>query len=83
MTPLEEVKTISKIANRSIAEGNRRDKINIVMDLEFTHEECPLDLAGLLRANGGDFAHDICGIAENMNHETKQLDNCFVPRFAL
>lgn len=83
MTPLEEAKTISKIANRSIENGDPRVKMHIVLDLEFVQSDCPLDLSGLLAANNGDFVHDLCGIAENMNRHTHKLENGFVPRFAV
>ena len=78
---------ISEIADRAfdIYEniGVKTKKIHIVMDLTMTHENgCPLRLFDLLKADDFNFAHDIGGINRNLNHETYQLDNCFIPRFA-
>ena len=51
------------------------------MDIEFTHEALNLDLDLLLKFDGT-FYHDISGIYRNINRETKQFKNCFVPRSA-
>jgi hypothetical protein len=54
------------------------------MDIHFCIEGgCNLDLEGLLSADDINFGHDIVGIHNNLNHETYQLDNCFLPRFAI
>ena len=58
-------------------------KIDVMMDLEYTNEETPLDLEKFLNFDGGDFAHDICGIFHNFNRATKSMDNFFVPRCAV
>lgn len=57
-------------------------KLEILMDIEFVNEVCPLDLPGLLNAGPGDFSHDIGGIYKHFNRATKQLEDCFVPRYA-
>ena len=52
-----------------------------MMDLTATHNNgCKLDLANLLAAQDGDFAHDVFGIREWLNRDTGQL-GCFTPRF--
>ena len=72
---------ISEIADRAVAMFGCR-KIDIVMDLCYCIEGgCDLDLEALLKADDFNFGHDICGIHNNINHETQKLDNCFLPRF--
>lgn len=67
------------------AEINRMFKtgrINLMMDIEFTNDVIPLDLAALASADDLNFAHDVFGIHKNFNRETKTLMNGFVPRYA-
>lgn len=72
---------ISKIADRAVAMFGCR-KIDIVMDLCYCIEgSCDLDLEKLLSADDFNFGHDIAGIHNHLNRETKKLDNCFLPRF--
>ena len=74
---------ISKIADRAVEMYDCR-KIDIVMDLCYCIDGgCNLDLEALLKADDVNFGHDICGIHTHLNHETKQLEHCFLPRFAL
>lgn len=55
-----------------------------IMDLTACHNNgCPLDLKGLLESKDMDLFHDICGINGNLNRETGELENCFLPRYAL
>ena len=73
---------ISKIADRAVAMFGCR-KIDIVMDLCYCIEGgCDLDLERLLNADDSNFSHDIAGIHNHLNRETKKLDNWFLPRFA-
>jgi len=58
------------------------DRISALMDLECVHEKMPLDLQGLLEASDSNFAHDFFGIRRHLNRETRELENCFVPRYA-
>ena len=78
----ENFKTISSIANRAVQELGFKDRISLIMDIEYTHDINPLKLNELLNAENGNFAHDICGIDRNFNRQTKTLDNCFLPRFS-
>lgn len=84
----EEFLTISAIADRAlrIMPALKRHgivKLDLVMDLEATHASaCPLDLDALLVANDPDFCHDILGINRHLDRETRQLGDCFLPRFA-
>jgi len=55
-------------------------KITLMMDIENADKCVPLNLDKLLEFKDSDFAHDMGGIITNMNRETGQLENCFVPR---
>jgi hypothetical protein len=35
-----------------------------------------------MNAKNDDFLHDMMGIKLNINRKTKELEGCFVPRFA-
>ena len=64
--------------------GSRRSEMDYRFDLVCVHRgTCPLDLDRLLAAKENDFIHDIAGIARHLNHVTGELENCFVPRFAM
>ena len=88
----KEMQLISDIADIAIEKYNIGEgKLSLMMDIDYAHQDCPLDLERLKLAgmynvgeegNLYDFLHDICGIIKNLNRETKKLDNCFVPRFA-
>ncbi len=75
---------MSGIADRSLklftAAGVRVKKLDLMMDLEYTNDESPLDLEKFLGFDDGDFSHDIFGIYQNFNRETLKMDNCFSPR---
>lgn len=79
----EDLHLIIKIAERAenmgLFESNR---LNFTMDLEYANEKFKLKLEELLNANESDFFHDIHGIQRHINRQTKQFENCFVPRFA-
>ena len=62
--------------------GGKAEVITFMIDLDYVEEHCPIDLEQLLNFNDGDFAHDMFGINTNLNHETHELDNCFLPRCA-
>jgi len=57
-------------------------KIDIVMDLEFVNDICPLDLDLLIKFNNSNFAHDIFGIWKHFDRATKTLKDGFMPRCA-
>lgn len=83
----EEIRTISAIAARAVKMALRYDvdyqMLDAHMDLTFAHEQCPLKLEQLLAADDANFAHDVFGIRKHMNRDTKKLEGCFLPRFAL
>ena len=59
------------------------DRMDIVMDLVTCDTVCPLDLKAMLDGKDSDLIHDLAGINKSMNRETLELEDCFVPRFAL
>lgn len=58
------------------------DRLSLMMDLECCINLFDLRLEDLLNADDFNFAHDIVGIQNNLNRETKQMENYFLPRFA-
>ena len=82
---LEEARIISKIAKRAIVEldFSPSQQMDLMMDIEFAHEENPIEIDQLLEADIGNFAHDIHGIYRNFNRTTKSMENYFVPRYAM
>lgn len=78
-----EFETIVKICERAEAlDIAPADRFTLIMDLDITHQSIELNLEGLLAADDLNFAHDIVGIQQHMNRETKELDDFFVPRYA-
>lgn len=80
----EEQETIRKIVDR--AEKGLRGVINrttLSMDIEIVHSNIPLQLTELLNADDFEFAHDVFGIRRHINRETGELEDCFMPRFAV
>lgn len=75
---------ILKIVNRGYPtmEGHYKSRLDMIMDIEAAHENCPLDLEKLLNADDPNFYHDIIGIFKNLDRKSKILENCFVPRMA-
>lgn len=57
----------------------------LCMDLNACHSNgCPLDFAGLLKADDYEFGHDILDIRKAIDRRTGKLtEDCFMPRFAL
>ena len=58
------------------------DTLTLFMDIENVHNDIGLRLEDLLNAGYFDFGHDLLGIQQNFNRQTKQLENCFLPRLA-
>lgn len=79
----QEFELIVKICERAeemkIAPAER---MTLIMDLDNTHRSVGLNLEGLLAADDLNFAHDIVGIQNHINRETKELEDFFVPRYA-
>jgi len=83
----EETKLIRAIATRArrlySTHGIKINTLDCSMDLVVAHECIPLRLQDLLAADDTDFAHDIGGITKNLNRDTFEIENCFLPRFAV
>lgn len=79
---------IVKIARRADAEvfqpnGVEQTQLQTVMDLSACHATaCPIDLAELLNAPAGDFAHDVAGIRRHIDRSRGILEDVFMPRYA-
>lgn len=85
---MSDFQTICKIADRAEAMYARlgmlmpTDRMGLIMDIDYTDKVCPLDLAGWLASDDGNFAHDLGGILKNFNRVDMVLDNYFTPRYA-
>ena len=55
----------------------------LLMDIGAVHSMLPLNLEGLLHAFNLDFGHDIIGIHNHFDRESKKLNDSFCPRFAI
>ena len=86
----QDIDLINLIANRAAkmavqyesACTEQEYKRTFLMDLMATHENCPLRLTELLIADDGNFAHDVFGINRHLDRTTRQLQDCFLPRYA-
>ena len=56
------------------------DALALSMDLTVCHNLGHVDLDTLLEFSFGDFCHDLDGIHNNLDRETGELANCFLPR---
>lgn len=64
---------IDKIADRAVKIFGG-DKINFLMDLHAVEiGGCLMDMQKLLDADDFNFAHDVAGINQNLDHETGEL----------
>jgi len=83
MTKKENFKKIAEIAKRA-EEMNLLmfDRFSLIMDLECAMERFNLRLDEFVKADNFNFAHDITGIQNNINRQTKEFKNCFLPRFS-
>ena len=72
---------ISQIADRARSTHPHLQKMSLVMDIDFVNQVNPLRLKDLLEADEFNFWHDVYGIMQNFNRESKRLENCCLPRF--
>ena len=83
MAKKENFKLIAEIAKRAESMNLLMfDRFSLIMDLECANREFNLRLEEFLDADNFNFAHDISGIQNNINRQTKQFENCFLPRFS-
>jgi hypothetical protein len=81
-TTKEDYKVINKIIERAKSLGVQRDTMSLDMDICAAHENCPLRLEEFLNAPNFDCLHDVVGIVNNLNRETGEIENFFLPRYA-
>lgn len=58
------------------------DNLTKVMDIDCACDKFGLRLREMIDADDENFAHDFIGIQTNINRQTKEFENFFVPRFA-
>lgn len=83
----EEMELLLTITQRSYDACRHTDIdwifVEMLLDLINCHAEaCALDLEAMTTWPIHDVIHDLIGIRNHLNRETKKLENCFVPRFA-
>ena len=79
---------IMRIVERIFAESTQAkrclDMNTLAMDLTAAHANgTPLKLAELAEAEKFDLTHDVFGIVNHINRRTGQLEDCFLPRYAV
>ena len=78
----EEYVLCNQIAERAVKELGF-DKCTAFMDITICHSEArEMKLEELLNAPHEDFAHDVFGINQHLDHDTHKLTDCFLPRCA-
>ena len=84
MTTRNEFETIARIADRALSTvPGVQKRLDLIMDIDYAHQDIPIKLDELLAADDGNFMHDVTGIVCNLNRRTLKLENCFVPRYAV
>lgn len=79
----KEFELIVKICERAEAlDIAPKERMTLIMDLDNVHKSVGLNLEGLLGADDFNFAHDVVGIQNHINRKTKELEDCFLPRYA-
>ena len=80
----EEMILINKIVKRGfpLMKDHYISILDMTMDIDAANNDIPLKLNDLLIADDLNFYHDIMGIYNNINRNTKKIDNCFLPRYA-
>ncbi len=81
---------VNQFAQAVKTHGRGIDHLAHVMDLELAHKTSPLRLDDMLAdmEASPDFfslnvAHDIAGIAMNLNRKTGEYENLFTPRYSI
>jgi hypothetical protein len=76
-------KVADRVANYYQQHDLGYDRLSLTMDISAAHLNTPLDLEAMLAGDDADFFHDAFGIRNHINRETGELEDCFVPRFAV
>ena len=74
---LKEFKVVDRADKLGIMQG---DRATLSIDLDNADKAFSMCWDLLLEADDFGFAHDIIGIQNNINRETGEFENCFVPR---
>ena len=62
--------------------GRLTDQLSLIMDIECVDKTHDLDLDAMLAdLDSYSVVHDVLGIFEHLDRETKQLTDCWSPRF--
>lgn len=84
MIDLDAIQTIAKRAEAVSAQhGVELNTRTLRLALVGAAMECPIDWDGLAAADDFNLMHDALGIIQHFNPTTGELENCFLPRFAL
>jgi hypothetical protein len=80
-----DIEVCQKIAKRAITKidtlkRSGLDELDIMMYVCYCNKKTPLDLEKLLNFDEFNFAHDIVGIINHLDHTTFELTKCFLPR---
>ena len=79
----KELRHISRIVARVKIIAPDIDVMSLRMDIEACHSNGNnLRLELLADAETHDFMHDVWGIMRNINRQTGELENCFLPRYS-
>jgi len=85
-TTKKETQIIHEIAKRAMKEKmiqKNTDLLSLSMDISAVHlNGTKLKLDDFLKADDGNFYHDIAGIMAHIDRSTGKLKNCFSPRFS-
>lgn len=79
----DEMMLIAEIAKRAEEKGLLQfDRMSLIMDIQTAHEQFNLRLDEWLKADDFNFAHDIVGIQQNIDRQSRTMINHFLPRYA-
>lgn len=78
----EEFLIIRQIAQRAVNTLEDYPMLDALMDIQAAHEIRPLRLDELASAPEPHWSHDIAGIRQHLDRETKTFAQGFVPRYA-
>lgn len=81
-TSVEDVNLLRAISKRAIKLKQDMDYITLDMDIAAAHITNPLKLKELLKADDFNFMHDIIGITNNIDRDTGEMSNYFLPKYS-
>lgn len=82
---IKKLSRIKRIAARAVRlhkklTGKKASRIQIILDLHQCIKKYPVDLSRLLKAESGNFVHDVFGIRRHLDRKTGKLTGGFLPR---